>query len=716
MALHPKLREFFDDIGVSDPQAPPTKDSWSRILRGMNRLCAEGEQTQFLLDQTLETLGRSSTQLESKVVEEREKLQSVLSAIHDGVCAIDRRGRVLFINPAARRLFGCESDHRSDFSLIDALGFDEIESESKAEVLARINTGETLRNDEATLRVKQGRATPISYIFSPIVKGDVVLGSVCVVRDVTEQKEAADRLHDLNEELTNARDQAVEANQAKSVFLANMSHELRTPLNAVIGYTELIREDAEIFGYKEIAPDLDKIHVAANHLLSLINDILDLSKIEAGRHEVIWETFELSELLNDVASTIAPAASNKNNDFELAVDEGLGQIRADRIKLRQILLNLLSNACKFTSEGNITLRVSQETTDLGDQFVFEITDTGIGVSSEKLQQLFEPFIQADSSTTRKYGGTGLGLTITQHFCKMMGGTISAESEKGQGSTFRVRLPAPLARGPMEAVRQELSTLPLSSRSDHTILVIDDSETVHDLLRRQLGRVGYRVVSAMNGKEGLRLARTISPSIITLDVMMPGRDGWSVLAELKNDDELCRIPVIMLTMVVDRKKGYALGADDYLVKPVAGDKLLTTVKRFRNKAEEMKALIVEDDEGTREIMDRTLRNAGWQTTTAHHGQAALEALEEMRPTIILLDLMMPVMDGFEFLENLRARQEWADIPVIVVTARQLSRKEMEHLKLVTKRIMRKGNFTGTELVEEIDRLVVQNVPSLQSAKS
>nr|WP_283809661.1 PAS domain-containing hybrid sensor histidine kinase/response regulator [Lujinxingia vulgaris] len=656
-------------------------------------------------------MGESSRQLESKVNEEREKLQSLLSAVEDGVCAIDRRGRLLFANPAATRLFRGTLD--DDFKLLERLGVDHTDPDQPATEPERsaqtlLNSGATLRDDDGLLERNGASALPVSYILSPIERDGVVVGAVCVIRDVTEQKEVADRLQRLNDEITRARDQAIEANQAKSSFLANMSHELRTPLNAVIGYTELIREDAEVFGYNEITPDLGKIYTAAKHLLSLINDILDLSKIEAGRHEIVWESFDLGELIDDVVSTIEPVAREKNNHFEVVAEEGLGTIRADRIKLRQILINLLSNACKFTEGGRVTLNVRREDTGPGENFVFDVTDTGIGVVQEKIDELFEPFTQADNSTTRQYGGTGLGLTITQHFCRMMGGFINATSSPGEGSTFSVHLPAPLVASEALNAIDEAAALPRAARNDHTVLVIDDSETVHELLRRQLGRAGYRVVSAISGDEGLRMARAVGPSAITLDVMMPGRSGWDTLAELKHDPELAHIPVVMLTMVVDRKKGFALGADDYLVKPVSGDVLLRTLQRFELERGELQALVVEDDDATREIMDRTLQNAGWQTTTAIHGRKAIDHLRTLNadnlPDIILLDLMMPEMDGFEFLEVLRADPALSEIPVIVVTARQLSRKELQQLQQVTERVMRKGNFTGAELVEEVDRLV------------
>ncbi|RDV37505.1 response regulator [Bradymonadaceae bacterium TMQ3] len=714
MAIHPRLRTLLDTLDIDDPRAMPDEATWARMLVGINQICAESEHNAFLLHQTLDTLGESSRQLESKVNEEREKLQSLLSAVEDGVCAIDRRGRLLFANPAASRLFDSTID--DTFKLLERLGVDrsgpEADPAPERSAQALLNSGATLRDDDGLLERNGSGALPVSYILSPIDRDGVVVGAVCVIRDVTEQKEVADRLQRLNDEITRARDQAIEANQAKSRFLANMSHELRTPLNAVIGYTELIREDAEIFGYNDITPDLGKIYTAAKHLLSLINDILDLSKIEAGRHEIVWESFDLGELIADVISTMEPVARAKNNHFEVLVEADLGMIRADRIKLRQILINLLSNACKFTENGHVTLNVRREDSDPGEHFIFDVTDTGIGVVQEKIDELFEPFTQADNSTTRQYGGTGLGLTITQHFCRMMGGFIDATSSPGEGSTFSVHLPAPLVASEALNAIDEAAALPRAARNDHTVLVIDDSETVHELLRRQLGRAGYRVVSAISGDEGLRMARAVGPSAITLDVMMPGRSGWDTLAELKYDPELAHIPVIMLTMVVDRKKGFALGADDYLVKPVSGDVLLRTLQRFELERGELQALIVEDDDATREVMDRTLQNAGWKTTTAIHGRQAIDRLRALDaknlPDIILLDLMMPEMDGFEFLEVLRAEPALSDIPVIVVTARQLSHKELHQLQQVTERVMRKGNFTGTELVEEVDRLVAPGV--------
>jgi PAS domain S-box-containing protein len=364
-----------------------------------NRFAAEAERNQYLLDRTLETLDQSSKKLRTEVDEERERLTSVLTGIEDGVCAVDRKGRLLFSNPAAGTLLDRDGDELDGPSFFEMFEFHEGgEVLDVRQIVARVNRQETLRDDDAVITREDGSTIPVSCIFSPVLQNHIVSGAVCVFRDVTEQKEAAARLQELNRELTETRDKAVAANRAKSVFLANMSHELRTPLNAVIGYTELITEDAVDFGYDEIQPDLDRIHTAANHLLSLINDILDLSKIEAGRHEIVWETFKLAGLIDDVVSTVEPNVRKNANAFVIDCDDDLGHIHADRIKVRQILINLLCNAAKFTRDGEVRLTVRAESTELGEQFVFEISDTGIGIPEEKLEELFNPFTQADSST------------------------------------------------------------------------------------------------------------------------------------------------------------------------------------------------------------------------------------------------------------------------------------------------------------------------------
>ncbi|MEE8265186.1 MAG: ATP-binding protein, partial [Acidiferrobacterales bacterium] len=373
------------------------------------------------------------------------------------------------------------------------------------------------------------------------------------------------------------------ASQHKSQFLANMSHELRTPLNAIIGYSEMLQEEAEDLGQEGFVPDLNNIHVAGKHLLSLINDILDLSKIEAGKMELFLESFEIPSLVRDVVVTIQPLVEKNANTLNVDCPDDLGDMHADLTKVRQALFNLLSNACKFTERGTITFNVSQETMEDNPWVSFQVRDTGIGMTSEQMQKLFEAFSQADASTTRQFGGTGLGLAISRKFCQIMGGDITVESTFGQGSTFTIRLPAAVADAkPATVPRTEempASASPVPGGAP-TVLVIDDDPTVHDLMQRFLSKEGLRMVAATDGKEGLRLAKEVHPDAITLDVLMPGMDGWTVLSALKADPALADIPVIMITIADEKQVGYSLGVADYLTKPVDWKRLTRVLQKYQ----------------------------------------------------------------------------------------------------------------------------------------
>ncbi|MFQ5340502.1 MAG: response regulator [Anaerolineae bacterium] len=514
----------------------------------------------------------------------------------------------------------------------------------------------------------------------------------------------------LYSEAQEARAAAETANQAKSTFLATMSHELRTPLSAIIGYSEMLMEDAEEIGgeAEDFIPDLQRIHAAGKHLLELISAILDLSKIEAGRMELYLETFNIPTMVQGVVGTIQPLLKQNGNALQVHCPDDIGDMHADLTKVRQSLFNLLSNAAKFTEQGTVSLDVARESVAGVDWVTFSVSDTGIGMTPDQLVGIFEEFTQAESSTTRKYGGTGLGLPISRRFCRMMGGDISVETELGMESIFTIRLPAVVAAPTVQAQPPEApvaaSALEPALDGASTVLVIDDDPRVLDLMQRFLSKEGFRVETAAGGQEGLRLARELRPDAITLDVIMPGMDGWAVLTALKADPELAGIPVIMLTIVDDKNLGYALGASEYLTKPIDRDRLAEVLSKYRSRSPSRLVLVVEDEPATRQMLRRMLEHEGWAVTEAENGRVALERVAEEQPALILLDLMMPEMDGFEFIEALRKQEAWQPIPVVLVTAKDLTAEDRRRLKGYVEKILHKGVYSREALLAEVRDLI------------
>jgi CheY-like chemotaxis protein len=427
--------------------------------------------------------------------------------------------------------------------------------------------------------------------------------------------------------------------------------------------------------------------------------------------ELHLETFPLVPVIQDVAKTIEPMATKNGNRIFIECPADLDTMHADQTRFRQSLLNLASNANKFTEKGTITIAARQGQESGRDWITLAVADTGIGMTPEQMGKLFQEFSQASSRTASKYGGTGLGLAISRHFCRMMGGDITVESEPGEGSTFTIRLPrivqgveTPVTQGRAEARAEPVHPI-AEDTEEPLILVVDDDATVRDLVQRHLERAGFAVVAATGGKEGLRLVRELRPAAVTLDVMMPDLDGWTVLAAIKGDPALASIPVVLMSIVDQKNRGYALGAADYLVKPVDRAKLVETLTHICGSTSG-KALLVDDDEVVRRSVRQALEPIGWQVTEAENGQVAVESLAATRPDVIILDLMMPKMDGFEFLDELRSQPTWQDIPVVIITAKDLTQEDRDRLNGGVERIIQKSD--RDEMLRQLSREVAKCV--------
>jgi PAS domain S-box-containing protein len=625
--------------------------------------------------------------LDQRVRDQQFYTRSLIESNIDALITTDPRGIITDVNKQMEALTGCTRDE-----LIGAPFKACFTNPDRAEAGIKLVLSEGKVTDyELTACARDGKETVVSYNATTFHDRDRKLqGVFAAARDVTERKRYEESLQ--------------QANRAKSLFLANMSHELRTPLNAILGYSEMLHEDAVERQLDEFSADLEKINAAGKHLLALINDILDLSKIEAGKMDLYLENFDLSAMIDEVAATIQPMVEKSANTLHITRASDLGSMRSDQIKVRQGLFNLLSNAVKFTLEGNVTLDATRENLNGAEWIVFRVTDTGIGLTGEQIVRLFQDFTQADASTTRKFGGTGLGLALTRRFCQMLGGDVTVQSMPGQGSTFTIRLPASVSDPKHDAAETivEVSDPPMPGES--CVLVIDDDPIQRQLIERFLGKEGFCVRTASNGQEGLRMAREIQPVAITLDVMMPDMDGWSVLGELKSDELLRDIPVIMLTMVDDPDRGFALGAADYATKPVNRRQLSQILRKHTCAHPPCPVLLVEDDPSTRSLTRSILEKAGWKVSEADNGRVAIECLERERPSLILLDLMMPEMDGFEFAEHVRRHPQWRSIPIIVMTAYDLTVDDRLRLNGYVESILQKEGDSRETLLEQVRALV------------
>ncbi|MDB6150980.1 MAG: domain S-box [Chthoniobacter sp.] len=627
--------------------------------------------------------------------------RSIVEHAIEGIFQTTPDGQYLLANPALAEIYGYSSVKELKGNVQEIARQLYVEPERRSDFVRLMNERDAVWGFESQIFRKDGSVIWISENVRVIRGADGgALYYEGTVEDITARKHA-------ERELLRAKIAAEEASRSKSQFLANMSHELRTPLNAIIGYSELLREEAEDIGQESFVRDLTKIEKAGKHLLELINGVLDIAKIEAGKMDLHAETFDIATMLSEVAATVAPVVEKKGNRFEISAGPNLGTMHTDMTKVRQSLFNLLANAGKFTENGLVRLEAERMTTGGQDWVLFKVLDTGVGLSPEQTSKIFEPFTQADASTTRKYGGTGLGLAITREFSRMVGGEITVQSQPGKGSVFTLRIPVtlplsidPLASEPL-VIQAQSPLIP----NHPLVLLIDDDLTVHDLVRRFLQKEGFNVICAQSGAEGLELARTERPSIIVLDVMMPTQDGWSVLKRIKGDPEISGIPVLMLTMVDNKEMGFSLGVDDYMLKPIERSSFVSVLRRFCLHRDANLVLIVEDDATTREMLRTSLEREHINVIEACNGAEALRILATQRPGLILLDLMMPEIDGFQFTEAVRENAEWREIPIIVMTAKDIAPEDRLRLTGQVSRILQKGACGRQELIAEItDRLV------------
>ncbi|MCI0437638.1 MAG: response regulator, partial [Chloroflexi bacterium] len=690
--------------GDLTPEAPVmTEDEVGTLARAFNQMTSRLRALYEGLQQKIRELQKAE-----ETISARERYyRALFENASDIVVILGEDATIRYGSPSAERLLGYDSN-----ALVNSSVFSLVHPEDAPAVATAyatiVQTPAVSPPMEFRLRHSDGEWRIFEAVPNNLLHDAVVQGVIVTARDVTERKQA--------EEFERAKEAAEAANQAKSAFLASMSHELRTPLNAIIGYSEMLQEDAEDTGQDDYVPDLKKITVSGRHLLELINGVLDLSKIEAGKMEIFLETFDVRQMIGDVSAIIYPLVERNANTLDLRCPEEIGSMHADMTKVRQSLFNLLSNACKFTNRGTVSLKVGRLSDGDKEWMTFAVSDTGIGMTPEQMGKLFQPFSQAEASTTRRFGGTGLGLSITRHFCRMMGGDVTVDSEVGVGSTFTIKLPAHVTEvitEPDAAPASEASAA-LSSNGDRpplsgqaarnganpTVLVIDDDPETLYIMTRFLTGHGFHVETASGGVEGLDKARALHPAAITLDALMPDMDGWAVLTALKSDPELADIPVVMLTVLDERKQGYVLGASAFLTKPIDRRQLLAVLQKHRNGGDACSVLVVEDDTAAREMTRRVLESEGCVVAEAANGRIALERMAFQRPDIILLDLMMPEMDGFEFAGELLKREEWRTIPIVVVTSKDLTSEERQRLNGHVRSIIQKQGRSRDELLEEI----------------
>ena len=569
-----------------------------------------------------------------------------------------------------------------DTAIIEKMSIlaDELEGDSRTLILNDINRMQNLAQESSEEKGEDASVELMTVAFTRMADEVQVL------------------IDTRTKEMEESRDDALEANEQRSKFFANMSHELRTPLNAILGYGEMLYEECEDLGYEDLMPDLKKITTSGTHLLSLINNILDLSKIESGKMELYITSFEIEKVVETLNDINAPLAAKNDNGFKINIQEAIGSMSQDETKLRQCVTNFLSNAFKFTQSGLVSLDVSSLTKNGIDMIEFKVTDDGEGMSDEGVSKVFEEYEQAERSTSATHGGTGLGLPISKRFAELMGGGVTVSSEKGVGSVFSIFIPR-ICEETEELENEEIETL----EGENICILIDDDIAMHDLIKRTVKKAGMTLIGATNGEQGLNMIRETKPKLILLDVLMPGRDGWSILKECKSDEAIKDIPVIMVSQMSQETLAFSLGADDYLTKPIDRDKFLNTVTNLLGTSDNKKILIVDDDANTRDILGRALKDSGYEPFLAKDGKEGLDNLKK-NPALIVLDLEMPRMDGFEFLENFVDMDFEKRPNVLVYSGKDLSEVQEDLLRKNVAGLVKKDEVSINQLPGMVTKLL------------
>jgi signal transduction histidine kinase/CheY-like chemotaxis protein len=507
-------------------------------------------------------------------------------------------------------------------------------------------------------------------------------------------------------ELQAANQEMARANKLKSEFLANVSHELRTPLSAIIGFSQILLDGIDGPLTDDQEQDVQRVNKSGQSLLTLINQILDLSKIEAGKMELSIERLELPALIESVVESVSPLAQEKGLRIQMRFATSLPAVEADGVRMKQILINLLSNAVKFTERGHIEVSAQPA----GRMVRVAVKDTGIGISSDAQKVIFDEFVQGDGSSTRRHGGTGLGLSIVRRLVEMHGGAITVASEPGQGSTFTFTVPAwAAAATPVPAIPLRGGNKPNQGLPGSAILVVDDDASVRQLIARHLEQDGWKTVQASNAADALQLARESRPVLMTLDIMMPDASGWWVIEKLKEDPKTAGIPVLVVSIVEDQRLVFALGASDYLAKPYERTALIEKIQRLLPQVDGKRVLIVDDDADAREMLSKILKEEHATVLTVSSGDEAMALIVASPPDLVLLDLMMPGMSGFEMVARMRANPVAANIPVMIVSAKELTAEDVLTLNGHVQRFVAKGTIDPEGLTAAVRQVLGQGRP-------